>query len=65
MAIQRGVNFRTHQIKILTEPLYIAQTELIPLDDLQVLPQVQTLAVDNLNNALNYYEDLHKKNSLS
>jgi len=31
----------------------------------KVLPQVQTLAVDNLNNALNYYEDLHKKNSLS
>ena len=45
--------------------LYIVQTVLIPLDDLQVLPQVQTLAVDNLNNALNYYEDLHKKNSLS
>lgn len=40
---------------------------LMPLFDAlsKVLPQVETLAIDNLNNALNYYEDLHKKNSLS
>jgi len=44
-------------IRIVLLPLFEALSK--------VLPQMQTLAVDNLNNALNYYEDLHKKNSLS